>query len=101
MNKRLIAHYIPGAAIIAIAGFDTSSLGTVARATLLNTLFLFAWGVCFTAFVVIRFQKRHKLEVDEMALAKLMNGSGIYMFNLSLLGGFVLDGIWQQFVSNK
>jgi len=94
MNKMLIANCIPGAAIIAVAGFDSSSLGTMARATLLNALFLFAWGACFTNFLVIRFQERHKLEVDEMALAKLINGSGIYMFNLSLIGGFVLDGIW-------
>jgi hypothetical protein len=98
-DKKNIRNYLPLAIVVALALFGNSSLKMLSRNALFFSVLLFCWGIAFTAALLDRFEKRHHIRRDASDLGKLMTGSGIYMFNASMVCGYIVEGFVYYFIN--
>ena len=90
--RQNIAKYLPVAVFVSLAVFGSPDLKLIFRRALVLSVAAFCWGFAFSALLLDRFIKRHQIQRDGDDLARLLNGSGIFMFNISLFCGFVAEG---------
>ncbi len=91
--RRNITSYLPVVVFICLALLGGPEMKKIFRRVLVLAAFAFCWGIAFTALLLDRFVKRHEIQRDGDDLSRLMSGSGVFMLNLSLFSGFILESV--------